>query len=63
MVATHPFRKMAETEVRVLGLKDLPIVFIPHPIGGLKPELVTTKAETALPDIVASLTEARGDGS
>ena len=63
MVATHPFRKMAETEVRVLGLKELPIVFIPRPVGGLKPELVSAKPEAALPDIVGSLTQARGNGA
>ena len=63
MVATQPFRKMAETEVRVLGLKDLPVVFIPHPVGGLRPELVTAKAEAAVSDIVAALTKARSNGS
>lgn len=63
MVATHPFRKMAETEVRVLGLKDLPITFIPHPVGGLKPDLVTKKAEVAIDEIVTALTQPRGDGA
>ena len=63
MVATHPFRKMAETEVRVLGLKDLPITFIPHPVGGLKPDLVTAKAEAAINDIVHALTHTRSSGS
>jgi hypothetical protein len=59
MVATHPFRKMAETEVRVLGLKDLPITFVPHPIGGLKPDLVRDKAEAAASDVVTALTQPR----
>ncbi|HEX2174113.1 MAG TPA: hypothetical protein VHL09_16900 [Dehalococcoidia bacterium] len=63
MVATHPFRKMAETEVRVLGLKDLPITFIPHPVGGLKPDLVVRKAEAAVTDVVAALTQPRSAGT
>jgi hypothetical protein len=59
MVATHPFRKMAETEIRVLGLKDLPITFIPHPVGGLKPDLVRDKAVAAVADVVSALTQPR----
>lgn len=62
MVATHPFRKMAETEVRVLGLKELPITFIQHPVGGLKPNLVTQKAQGAIDDVVSALTKPRSSG-
>ena len=63
MVATHPFRKMAETEIRVLGLKELPVVFVPHPIGGLRRPQVEEKAAAALSDVVAALTNPRGGGS
>ena len=40
-------------------MPGLPIVAVPHPIGGLKPEEVQRKAEMAIEEIVHVLTSPR----
>jgi hypothetical protein len=38
-----------------LGMPSLPLVIVSHPIGGLKPEEVTAKADDLVEDIIAHL--------
>lgn len=46
-ICTHPFQPMARREREGLGLPDLPVLFIGHPLGGLRAEEVGTRvAET-----------------
>ena len=40
-------------------MPGLPIVTVPHPMGGLKPEEVRRKAEMAIEEIVHVLTSPR----
>jgi hypothetical protein len=43
-ICTHPFEPMARREREALGLPDLPVLFIGHPLGGLRAEEVVTRA-------------------
>jgi hypothetical protein len=36
-------------------MPSLPVVIVPHPIGGLKPDEVRAKADLILKDIIAHL--------
>ncbi len=48
---------MARSEAEALGLKDVPLVIVPHPIGGLPAARVRAKADAALDEIVANLVQ------
>jgi hypothetical protein len=39
------------------GFHSLPLVIIPHPLGGLDPEKVRTKAEKAKDSVILALTQ------
>jgi hypothetical protein len=41
--------------VASLGMPSLPVVIVPHPIGGLKPDEVRAKADLILKDIITRL--------
>ena len=55
-VGSHLFVRLAETERRALGMPDLPMAIVPHPIGGMKSEDVQAKADEVLDVVVAALT-------
>ena len=55
-VGSHLFVRLAETERRALGMPDLPMAIVPHPIGGMKSEDVQAKADEVLDIVVAALT-------
>lgn len=42
-------------EAQTLGMPHLPIVVIPHPLGGLKPEEVEERAKGAVEEIVNTI--------
>ncbi|HYB20811.1 MAG TPA: UGSC family (seleno)protein, partial [Thermodesulfobacteriota bacterium] len=46
---------MGLAEARALGMASLPIVTVPHPVGGLPPAQVEKKADQALEDVVRAL--------
>jgi hypothetical protein len=41
----------------VFGTPDLPLIMIPHPLGGLSIEQVGARAEIAIPQILAVIRE------
>jgi len=45
VVGTREFRPLALAEARARGLVDLPIVSVPHPIGGIPEAIVRGKAD------------------
>ena len=55
-VGSHLFVRLAETERRALGMPDLPMAIVPHPIGGMKSKDVQAKADGVLDVVVAALT-------
>ncbi|OGA42718.1 MAG: hypothetical protein A3G24_18185 [Betaproteobacteria bacterium RIFCSPLOWO2_12_FULL_62_13] len=52
VICSDPFRTLGKTQARVLGLPDLPLVMIPHPLGGLSIEQVRGRALVAIPQVV-----------
>ena len=55
-LCTEAFIGLAREESRNLGMPELPIAIIPHPLGGLKPEEVKLRAQQALEQVVVGLT-------
>jgi len=50
------FVGLAKTVAKAKGLAALTLVVIPHPIGGLEPELVRNKAEKSIELVISGLT-------
>ncbi len=55
-VCTDAFINLAREESSNLGLPELPIVIIKHPLGGESAETVRQRAEDALEQVVQGLT-------
>lgn len=55
-VCTTEFAPLAQAEARSLGMRSLPLIVIPHPMGDLNPEEVCRRADAALDEIVRALT-------
>ena len=51
------FVPLAKSVSTAKGLPSLPLVVVPHPLGGLAPEEVQAKADTAIDQVVQLLTE------
>jgi hypothetical protein len=58
-LCTEAFIGLAREESRALGMPELPIAIIQHPLGGLKGEQVAQRAREALEQVVVGLTRAR----
>jgi len=52
VVCSAPFAHLAKTQARIFGVPDLPMVVIPHPLGGLSSEEIQGRAHHALPQIM-----------
>lgn len=57
-LCTDAFLGLAKDEARALGMPELPIVTIPHPLGGEPPERVRARGEGAVEGVIAALTGA-----
>jgi len=57
VICSDPFRKLGETQARVLGIPDLPLLMIRHPLGGISMDDVKARADTALPQLLDVLRE------
>ena len=57
VICSDPFIKLGQTQARVFGVPDLPLVVIPHPLGGLGIEGVRQRAEIAIPQILKLIKE------
>jgi hypothetical protein len=55
VIGTDEFRELAALESRNRGLPDLPVVVVPHPLGGIAPSQALAKVEAALQPVVAAL--------
>lgn len=51
-IATTMFRDVARINARALGFPQLPIVAVPHPLGGIPSQEARSKAEKALDDFL-----------
>ena len=57
VICSAPFLKLGTTQARVLGVPDLPLVMIPHPLGGLTLDEVRGRADAAIPQVVNLIQE------
>ena len=59
VVCSESFMKLGSAQAKVFGVPDLPLLKIPHPLGGLSLDKVRERAETALPQLVETIKAAR----
>ena len=57
VICSDPFVKLGKTQARVFGVPDLPLVMIPHPLGGLTLDEVRGRAGVAIPQVVNLIQE------
>lgn len=57
VICSEPFLELGKTQARVFGVPALPIVVIPHPLGGLSIDDVRARATTVLPAFIKLVCE------
>ena len=57
VVCSNAFLKLGQTQAKIFGVPDLPLLVIPHPLGGLDFESVKGRAEVATPQLVKLIQE------
>ncbi len=57
VICSGPFHKLGQAQARVFGVPDLPLLLIPHPLGGISIEQVQARAEHAVPLFVKLVQE------
>jgi len=59
VVCSNSFMKLGTAQAKVFGVPDLPLLEIPHPLGGLSMDMVRERAAVALPQLLKVLREKR----
>jgi hypothetical protein len=59
-LVTDQFRALAAAEGRALGMPEIPLAVVPHPLGGRKEADVAVLAEKAFNDIIEYLSSGEG---
>ena len=57
VICSGPFLKLGKAQARVFGVPDLPLIEIPHPLGGLALDAVRERAAVALPRVIELIRE------
>jgi hypothetical protein len=57
VVCSTAFKKLGETQAKIFGVPDLPLLVIQHPLGGLDIDSVKGRAEVATPQFVQLIKE------
>jgi len=52
VIYSGPFRKLGETQARIFGVPELPLIEIPHPLGGIPIDEVRARADVASPAFI-----------
>ena len=60
VVCSTAFKKLGETQAKIFGVPDLPLLVIQHPLGGLDIDSVKGRAEVATPQFVQLIKEHAG---
>lgn len=55
VIHSTPFKSLAKANSRTLGMPDLPLIEIPHPLGGIGADEVAARVAVALPQWLAFL--------
>ena len=58
VMGTEEFATLARLEARNRGMAELPLVLVPHPLGGIREPEVLKKADLAVEPVVRALTRA-----
>jgi hypothetical protein len=57
VVCSTAFQKLGQTQAKIFGVPDLPLLIIQHPLGGLDIDSVKARAEIATPQFVKLIQE------
>ena len=57
VVCSDPFLKLGQAQARTFGVPDLPLLRIPHPLGGINLEQVKGRVDAALPKLIELVKE------
>lgn len=57
VICSEPFVQLGRTQSKVLGVPDLPLIIIKHPLGGLALDDVKARADSALAQLLDVLRE------
>ena len=57
VVCSTAFKKLGETQAKIFGVPDLPLLIIQHPLGGLDIDSVKGRADVASPQLVKLIEE------
>lgn len=57
VICSGPFLKLGQAQARVFGVPDLPLLVIPHPLGGITVDEVRGRADHALPQVLKLIQE------
>jgi hypothetical protein len=57
VVCSTAFQKLGETQAKVFGVPDLPLLIVQHPLGGMDLDTVRSRAGVAAPQLVALIRE------
>jgi len=61
VICSDPFQRLGRNQAKVFGLPELPLVMIPHPLGGITMDQVRARADHALPELVRLAREVLDD--
>ena len=54
-ICSNRFETLARSTAAGLGMPNLPLVIVPHPIGGISAEEVIAKADSILDNLIEQL--------
>lgn len=54
---------LGKAEAQALGMANLPMVIVPHPIGGIDPKEVAKKADDAFEDVIKAISAPQEESS
>ena len=57
VICSEPFVQLGRTQSKVLGVPDLPLIVIKHPLGGLALNDVKARADSVLAQLLDVLRE------
>jgi hypothetical protein len=60
VICSAPFVQLAKAQARVFGAPDLPLMVIPHPLGGISQEEIHGRAHHAVPQLMELIKVLRG---
>ena len=63
VVCSTPFERLGQSQAKVFGVPDLPLMMIQHPLGGVPIDEVRARAEQALPKVLALIEAAVKEGT